>query len=134
MSKSSNHFYALGRRKSSTARIRFSSGKGSMVINGHPASEYLSSSKNLLYDLQRPFTVLELNPADFNFSAKVSGGGTAGQVRAIQLALAKSLSELNEDYRATLKRADLLGRDPRERERKKAGFLSARKKRQFTKR
>lgn len=132
--KTSNHFYALGRRKSATARVRLSGGKGELVINGQPASEYLGASKNLLTELSKPFTVLELSPEKYQISAKVSGGGHASQVKAIQLGIAKSLSQMNEDFRGTLKRADLLGRDPRERERKKAGFLGARKRRQFTKR
>jgi len=64
----------------------------------------------------------------------VSGGGHAGQVDAIRLGIAKALVAMNEDLKATLKKADLLGRDPRERERKKFGLKGARKQRQFTKR
>ncbi len=132
--KDSNHFYSLGRRKSATARVRLQSGKGELTINGKPAGDYLGDSKNLLDELIKPFSVLELDVEKYQLSAKVSGGGHASQVKAVQLAISKALSQINEDYRSTLKRADLLGRDPRERERKKAGFLSARKKRQFTKR
>ena len=130
---SNNYFYALGRRKSSTARVRLTSGKGVITINDKPAEEYLSNSKSLLNELSKPFTVLD-QVNKFNVSAKVSGGGHVGQVDAIRLGIAKALAEMNEDLRNTLKRADLLGRDPRERERKKFGLKGARKQRQFTKR
>lgn len=131
---SSNYFYGLGRRKSSTARIRLISGKGGITVNEIPASDYFDSSKYLLAQLTRPFNALELDPEKFTVSAKVAGGGHASQIDAISLGIAKALVELNEDYRPTLRRAELLGRDPREKERKKFGLKGARKKRQFTKR
>lgn len=131
---SSNYFYGLGRRKSSSARVRLTSGKGSHVIDGQSFSDYFGKSQKLLSELHKPFKILELDPQKYNLSVKVNGGGHVGQVDAIKLGIAKALATLNEDFRPTLKRADLLGRDPRERERKKAGLKSARKKRQFTKR
>ena len=129
-----NYFYALGRRKSATARVRLYSKKGDFIINKRKATEYFDDSKYLHNDLMQPFYVLELDPTNYTISAKVAGGGHASQVDAIRLALAKAFVELNEDYRGTLRRAELLGRDPREKERKKFGLRSARKKRQFTKR
>lgn len=129
-----NYFYALGRRKSATARVRLISGKGNFTINGKPAAEYLENSKNLMNELFKPFAVLELEQTKFDVSAVVSGGGHAGQTDAIRLGLAKALVVMNEDYRATLRRAELLGRDSREKERKKFGLKGARKQRQFTKR
>jgi small subunit ribosomal protein S9 len=132
MAKNS-YFYALGRRKSATARVRLISGKGAITVNGHPAAEYFSDSKYLLAKLQQPFQVLD-NVNKFDISAVVSGGGHEGQVEAIRLGISKALVVLNEDFKATLKRADLLSRDDRERERKKFGLKGARKKRQFTKR
>jgi len=132
--KAHNYFYALGRRKSATARVRVQKGKGNMVVNGKPATEYLADSKALMAELQKPFAALELPLSDYDVSVVVSGGGHAGQVDAIRLGIAKALTELNGDYRATLKRADLLSRDPREKERKKFGLRGARKQRQFTKR
>jgi small subunit ribosomal protein S9 len=131
--KKQNYFYALGRRKSATARVRLSAGKGNIVINDKPATEYLESSKYLLNELQRPFAVLEIENK-FDVSAKVSGGGHAGQIDAIRLGIAKALALMNEDYKGTLRRAEQLGRDPREKERKKFGLKGARKQRQFTKR
>ncbi len=127
------YFYALGRRKRSTARVRLMNGKGSIIINDKPAEDYLAGSKALLYELQLPFVTLD-QVNKFDVTVKVSGGGHVGQVDAIRLGIAKALSTMNEDLRSTLKRADLLGRDSRERERKKFGLKGARKQRQFTKR
>lgn len=125
------YFYALGRRKRATARVRLQSGKGSIVINDKPAEEYLSGSEYLLTELKQPFAVIEKDA--FDVTVRVDGGGLAGQVDAIRLGIAKTLAAMNEDLKGTLKRAELLGRDPREKERKKFGLKKARKQRQFTK-
>ena len=131
--KAKHYFYALGRRKSSTARVRLMNGKGSIIINNKPAAEYLGDSKSLLHELERPFIALEI-VNKYDVSVVVSGGGHSSQVDAIRLGIAKALAVMNEDLRSTLKRADMLGRDPREKERKKFGLKGARKQRQFTKR
>lgn len=128
-----SYFYALARRKSATARVRLQGGKGNVMINGVTAGEYFAESKTLLGELARPYGALEIENK-FDVSVVVSGGGHAGQADAIRLGIAKALVLLNEDYKSTLKRADLLGRDPREKERKKFGLKGARKQRQFTKR
>ena len=127
------YFYALGRRKAATARVRLQSGKGNIVINDKPAAEYFADSKFLLNDLYQPFIALQ-QENKYDITVRVTGGGQAGQVDAIRLGIAKALTALNEDFKSTLKRADLLSRDPRERERKKFGLKGARKQRQFTKR
>lgn len=129
-----NYFYGLGRRKSATARVRLYSGKGDITINEKPAAEYFDASKFHLTELTKPFNTLELDPEKYTVSAKVAGGGHASQADAVRLGIAKALVELNDEYRATLRRAELLGRDPREKERKKFGLKGARKQRQFTKR
>ncbi len=135
MANSSTHYhYALGRRKTATARVRLTNGKGEIVINGKSVNDYFSGSKYLQHELLKPFTVLELDPEKFGVSVRLIGGGHSSQVDAIRLGIAKALILVNEDYKGTLKKADLLGRDPRERERKKFGLKSARKQRQFTKR
>jgi len=128
-----SYFYALGRRKSASARVRLTGGKGAITINEHPAEEYLAASKNLLNELQKPFGVTD-TVNKFDVSVRVTGGGHAGQVDAIKLGIAKALAIMNEDLKSTLRRAELLGRDPREKERKKFGLKGARKQRQFTKR
>lgn len=130
----SSYFYALGRRKSATARVRLASGKGSLIINDKPADEYFASSKYLHNELLKPFTVLEIDPDKYLVTVKVNGGGHASQVDAIRLGISKALIELNGDFHDSLKKAGLLGRDPREKERKKFGLRGARKQRQFTKR
>ncbi len=127
------YFYGLGRRKSSTARVRLTTGTGKITINDKTAEEYFQSSKYILSELSKPFTAVDMvNKHDV--SVKVVGGGHSSQADAIVLGISKALSVLNDDLRSTLRRADLLGRDPREKERKKFGLKGARKKRQFTKR
>lgn len=128
-----SYFYALGRRKSATARVRLQSGKGNITVNGHTAAEYFADSSYMLAKLQQPFTVLDM-VGKYDVSVVVSGGGHDGQAEAIRLGIAKTLVLLNEDVKSTLKRADLLSRDSREKERKKFGLKGARKQRQFTKR
>jgi small subunit ribosomal protein S9 len=128
-----NYYYALGRRKSSTATVRLTKGKGVFTINEKTVNDYFSDSKFLTTKLTKPFEVVDMIN-QFDVSAKVKGGGTNSQVDAIRLAMSKSLVVFDSNLRATLKKADLLGRDPRAKERKKFGLKGARKQRQFTKR
>jgi small subunit ribosomal protein S9 len=132
MADKKNYYYALGRRKSATATVRLMNGKGQIMINGATAEEYLAHSQSLLGELRKPFAVVESDK--FDVTAKVTGGGHSGQVDAIRLGISKALVIFNEDLKGTLKKAGLLGRDPREKERKKFGLKGARKQRQFTKR
>ncbi|MDO8265312.1 MAG: 30S ribosomal protein S9 [Candidatus Saccharibacteria bacterium] len=127
-----HYTYAIGRRKSSTAKIRLTNGKGVITVNGKPASEYFAASGMFMHALEKPFRTIE--DSKFDVSVVVDGGGHAGQVDAIVLGISKALAEKNESLKSTLKKAELLGRDPRERERKKFGLKGARKQRQFTKR
>lgn len=133
MAKSS-YFYGLGRRKSSTARARlYPNGKGDISINSQPAAEYLENSQSLLHGLAKPLALLE-KQTDFDITLVVKGGGTTGQVGACALAISNALAGMNDDNRSTLKKAGLLKRDSREKERKKAGLKRARKAEQYTKR
>jgi small subunit ribosomal protein S9 len=127
-----HYTYAIGRRKSARARVRLVNGKGGIVINGVPASDYFAASPSLLYGMMEPFRAIE--DSKYDATILVSGGGHSGQVDAIKLAISKALVIKNESLKSTLKKADLLGRDPREKERKKFGLKGARKQRQFTKR
>lgn len=131
--KSGRYHYAIGRRKSATARVRVMSGKGEITVNGKSASDFFSASKYLLNKLNDPFIAIDAL-GKFNVTVKVKGGGHDGQIEAIRLGIARALVEQNEELKSTLKRADLLGRDSREKERKKFGLKGARKQRQFTKR
>ena len=125
--------YGLGRRKSATARARLYKGKGNITINDKPALEYLSGDKSKLAEITDPLALAQ-KQADYDITIKVSGGGLAGQVDAIKLAISKALTTEAPDLRPILKKAGFVKRDPREKERKKYGLRSARKKEQFSKR
>lgn len=133
MAKSNDYFYGLGRRKSATARARLSGGKGAIVINGKPAEEYLDGNATLLAELTDPLALVG-KQKEFDVSLVISGGGTSGQVDAAKSAIAKAIAEMDETQRSTLKKAGFMKRDPREKERKKYGLRSARKREQFSKR
>lgn len=127
------YFYGLGRRKSATARARLMKGKGSLTINDKPAAEYLDDNKTLLAEVTDPLAAVG-KQKDYDITIRVSGGGTSGQVDAIKLAIAKALTVEHADLRPILKKAELLRRDPREKERKHYGLRSARKREQYSKR
>lgn len=127
------YFYGLGRRKAATARARLYAGKGNVTINDKPAAEYMSDNKAMVAEITDPLALVG-KQKDFDITIKVKGGGLAGQVDAIKLAIAKALTVGHADLRSTLKKADFLTRDPREKERKKYGLRSARKREQYSKR
>lgn len=127
------YIYGLGRRKSATARARLYKGKGEITINDKPALEYLSNNKSMLAEITDPLALAEKQDK-YDVSIKVKGGGLAGQVDAIKLAISKALTTEVVDLRPILKKAGFLKRDPREKERKKYGLRSARRKEQFSKR
>ena len=128
-----SYFYGLGRRKSATARVRLYKGKGNITINDKPAEDYLAGNKSLLAEITDPLAMVN-KQKEFDITIRVQGGGTAGQVDAIKLAISKALTTAHADLRPVLKKAELLKRDPREKERKKYGLRSARKREQFSKR
>lgn len=127
------YFYGLGRRKSATARARLYKGKGNVTINDKPAADYLDGNKTHLAEITDPLALVN-KQKEFDVTIRVQGGGVAGQVDAIKLAIAKALTTAYSDLRPTLKKAELLKRDSREKERKKYGLRSARKREQFSKR
>ena len=127
------YIYGLGRRKAASARARLYKGKGEITINGKPALEYFSGNKSMLAEITDPLALTE-KQKDYDISIRVLGGGLAGQVDAIKLAISKALQTEAPDLRPVLKKAGFVKRDPREKERKKYGLRSARKKEQFSKR
>ncbi|MBQ8985198.1 30S ribosomal protein S9 [Candidatus Saccharibacteria bacterium] len=133
MADSKKYVYGLGRRKAATATARLYAGKGEMTINGKPALEYLSDNKTYLAEITDPLAIAEKQKA-YDITILVKGGGLAGQVDAIKLAISKALVLEAPDLRPMLKKAGMMKRDPREKERKKYGLRSARKKEQFSKR
>ena len=133
MADSKKYTYGLGRRKAATATVRLYSGKGDIVINGKPALEYLSGNKTYLAEITDPLALAE-KQKEFDITILVKGGGLAGQVDAIKLAISKALVVVAPDLRPVLKKAGMMKRDPREKERKKYGLRSARRREQFSKR
>jgi len=127
------YFYGLGRRKSATASARLYKGKGKLTINDKPALEYLSNNKTHLAEVTDPLALVN-KQKDFDITILVKGGGVAGQVDAIKLAISKAITTAFPDLRPVLKKSEFLKRDSREKERKKYGLRSARKREQFSKR
>jgi len=127
------YLYGLGRRKTATARARLLKGKGEITINGKTASAYLDDNKTLLAEITDPLALVG-KQKDFDVSIMVKGGGISGQVDAIKMAIAKAITVGFADLRGTLKKAELLRRDPREVERKSYGLRKARKREQYSKR
>lgn len=125
-------YCATGRRKSSVARVWVTPGTGQITINKRSFEEYVPTVtlQNLILE---PFQKSKL-ANKFDVSAIVKGGGIAGQVGAIRLAISRALCEHDEELRPALKEAGLMRRDPRQKERKKYGQPGARKKFQFSKR
>jgi small subunit ribosomal protein S9 len=127
------YYQGTGRRKTAVARVRLFPGSGEFVVNGKNITEYFGQRDLFEREVIRP---LELtgNAASFNVLVRVRGGGVAGQVGAVRHGVARALLDLNAELRPTLKKAGLLTRDPRMKERKKPGLKRARKRPQYTKR
>lgn len=123
---------ATGSRKSSVARVRLVPGEGKIVINGRELSEYFSL-KTLELVVRQPLETTE-TLGKYDVTANVGGGGIAGQAGAVRHGIARALLKVDGDYRPLLKKAGLLTRDPREKERRKYGLKKARKASQFSKR
>ena len=132
-------YLGTGRRKSSVAQVKMTSGKGKITVNGKDVREYFPYETNVM-DLMQPLVATN-NEKTFDIEAKVNGGGFTGQTGAIRLGITRALleydkvNEENEDsYRKILKRAGFVTRDPRAKERKKPGLKAARRAPQFSKR
>ena len=125
-------YYGTGKRKSSTARVRLLPGAGQVIVNKRDLSEYFKNETQRTV-IRYPLAVTD-NLGKFDIRAIVNGGGTSGQAGAIRLGIANALLQLNAELRPRLKRAGLLTRDSRIKERKKYGQKGARKRFQFSKR
>ena len=128
-----NKYYGTGRRKEATAQVWIQPGKGAIIVNGKEMNVYLCNRKLLEFKVTRPLVVTNTRET-YDVYAKASGGGVPGQAGAVCLGIARALLQLNPDFRVKLKRAGLLSRDPRMKERKKYGLKRARKAFQYTKR
>ncbi|MGN6359339.1 MAG: 30S ribosomal protein S9 [Thermomicrobiales bacterium] len=127
------YFYGCGRRKEAVARVRLYPGTGEIIINGRPPKEYFGGRDVYQLTITQPLRLTNTSER-FNFSVKVLGGGVTGQAGAVRHGIARALTRFDAELRPTLKRAKLLTRDARVKERKKVGLKRARKAPKYTKR
>jgi len=125
-------YYGTGRRKSSTARVFMTKGKGQIVINDRPLDEFFGRETARMI-VRQPLEKLEMME-NFDITATVKGGGISGQAGAIRLGVTRALIEYDEELRRPLRKAGYVTRDAREVERKKVGLHKARKATQYSKR
>ena len=127
------YFYGTGRRKSSVARVRvYENGTGSITVNGRDINDYFGLDTLKLVVNQPLVTTAMVGKVDI--AVTVAGGGVSGQAGAIRHGISRALVLLNPEYRASLKAAGFMTRDPRMKERKKYGLKAARRAPQFSKR
>jgi small subunit ribosomal protein S9 len=125
-------YAGTGRRKNSVARVRLVPGTGKITMNGKDVRDYLPY-ENLITDLTQPFGITETT-GSYDVLVNVNGGGFSGQAGATRHGIARALLTVDPDFRGPLKKAGMLTRDPRMKERKKYGLKKARKASQFSKR
>jgi len=132
MSTTETIFTGTGRRKTATARVRLQSGTGKLVVNGRDFDRYFSH-ENFAKQAYAPLLTVDMKEK-IDITVNVAGGGVAGQAGAVAHGIARALQKMNMELRPALKKAGHIKRDPREKERKKAGQPGARKRFQFSKR
>jgi small subunit ribosomal protein S9 len=125
-------YYGTGRRKTSTARVYLRPGTGAILVNRREFETYFPNQA-LQMIIRQPLSLTE-TVGKFDILVSVDGGGTAGQAGAVRHGITRALMEYNTDLRPALKKAGLVTRDPRQKERKKYGQKGARKRFQFSKR
>jgi small subunit ribosomal protein S9 len=125
-------YYGTGRRKTSTARVYLRPGSGNILVNKREFVSYFPNEA-LQMIIRQPLTLTD-TIGKFDILVNVDGGGTAGQAGAVRHGITRALMEFNADLRPALKKAGLVTRDPRQKERKKYGQKGARKRFQFSKR
>lgn len=124
---------ATGRRKEAVAKVRLMpQGKGNIIVNGRDFMSYFTTIDQRL-KVKKPISATDLE-GKIDVTANVSGGGLSGQAGAVSLGIARCLIAFNPELRGTLRKQDLLTRDPRAKERKKYGRKGARRRFQWTKR
>ena len=125
-------YYGTGRRKTSVARVRLIPGEGKIVINGRAFEEYFAL-QSLQLIIKQPLVLTDLM-GKYDVLVNVAGGGVAGQAGAVRHGISRALLDVEGENRPVLKKAGLLTRDPREKERRKYGLKKARKASEFSKR
>ncbi len=133
MAEKVRYHYGTGRRKTAVARVRMYPGKGTITINGKTVPEYFGGRATHHTALETPLRLTN-TVGRYDIVVKVVGGGVSGQVGAVRHGIARALVRSDEDLRPPLKRAQMLTRDARVKERKKVGLKRARKAPQYTKR
>ena len=128
----SNTFYATGRRKTSSARVYLTKGKGNISVNDRSLEDYFGREVAQML-VKQPLKLLDLDEK-VDLKIMVKGGGSFGQAGAIRHGISRALLEFDEELRPQLKQAGFLTRDPRKVERKKFGLKKARKREQYSKR
>ncbi|RQD78336.1 30S ribosomal protein S9 [Desulfonatronospira sp. MSAO_Bac3] len=126
------YFYGKGKRKTSTARTRLYSGSGQILVNGRPYQEYFPRA-TLQMVINQPLKLTQAT-GKFDIKINVDGGGLAGQAEAVRHGISRALLQVDQENRPVLKKAGLLTRDARVKERKKYGQRGARAKFQYSKR
>jgi small subunit ribosomal protein S9 len=124
--------HSVGKRKSAVARVWIKPGTGTITVNRKPIEEYMRRETDRIL-IRQPLTITD-TVEKFDISVTVRGGGISGQAGAIRHAISRALANLNPDMRLPLKKAALLTRDARVRERKKYGMRGARARYQYSKR
>ncbi|MBQ6967251.1 MAG: 30S ribosomal protein S9 [Lachnospiraceae bacterium] len=132
MAKTVNQYYGTGRRKSSVARVYLVPGKGEITINKNSIDEYFGL-ETLKVIVRQPLVATDTIDK-YDVKVNVTGGGYTGQAGAIRHGISRALLEVDNEFRATLKKEGYLTRDPRMKERKKYGLKAARRAPQFSKR
>ena len=130
--KAEIEYIATGRRKTAIARVRLVLGKGQVSVNGREFADYFPTT-DLRLLVEAPFKAVE-GLGKYDVVALCEGGGPAGQAGALRHGIARALIQIDENFRAILKKAGFLTRDPRMKERKKPGQPGARRRFQFSKR
>ncbi len=125
-------YYGTGRRKTSVARVRLLPGSGKVTVNGRDLDDFFNY-ETLKKEVKRPLEMTD-TLSQFDVVAKVEGGGFTGQAGALRHGISRALLKADGEFRATLKKAGFLTRDPRMKERKKYGLKGARRSPQFSKR
>jgi small subunit ribosomal protein S9 len=132
MADTPHYHYSRGRRKEAIATVRLYPEKGEILVEGKPAADYFNNAA-LITLVEQPLKAASQD-GKLRITLHLSGGGKRGQAEAARLAIARALTVMTTDLRPTLKKAGLLTRDPREKERQKPGLKRARKAPQFSKR
>jgi small subunit ribosomal protein S9 len=126
-------FEGIGRRKEATARVRVANGSGKFIVNEKEADKYFTRLGDM-HEILLPLTATGQDSSGYDISVKVLGGGVTGQTDAVKLGLTRALVKMNNEWNSAMRKAGLLTRDARIKERKKPGLKRARKAPTYTKR